>query len=108
MIQTIAERIGIVVRELRKGQGLTQQELADEIGTSFSYIGRVERGESNVTIETITKITNALNIEFFDFMSLGKKQENEVILAINALLLKQDEQSHKKALNILKEVFDEK
>ncbi|WP_246310820.1 helix-turn-helix domain-containing protein [Paenibacillus xylanilyticus] len=34
------------------------QSLADEIGSSFSFVDRVERGESNITIETITKNCN--------------------------------------------------
>ncbi|SDE03553.1 Helix-turn-helix [Paenibacillus sp. CF095] len=106
MNQTIAEQIGVIIRKLRTEQGLTQQALADEIGSSFSFVGRVERGESNVTLETIIKISNALKIEFFDLMSLGKKQDSEDILAIHALLLKRSEKEQRKALNILKEVFD--
>ncbi|MGW8444473.1 helix-turn-helix domain-containing protein [Paenibacillus sp. S33] len=106
-MQTIAEQIGAIIRTLRKEKGLTQQSLADEIDSSFSYIGRVERGESNVTIETIIKIAAALNIGFFELMSLGGKQDNETILALHALLLNKSEKEHRKALNILKEVFDE-
>lgn len=107
MNQTIAEQIGAIVRKLRTEQGLTQQAIADEIGSSFSFVGRVERGESNITIETIIKISNALNIEFFEFMSLGRRQDSEDIMAIHALLLKRSEKEQRKALNILKEVFDE-
>lgn len=106
-MQTIAEQIGAIIRTLRKEKGLTQQTLADEIGSSFSYIGRVERGEGNVTIETIIKIAAALNIGFFELMSLGGKQDNETILALHALFLNKSEKEHRKALNILKEVFDD-
>ncbi|MEK4061585.1 MULTISPECIES: helix-turn-helix domain-containing protein [Paenibacillus] len=107
MNQTIAEQIGAIVRKLRTEKSLTQQEIADEIGSSFSFVGRVERGESNITIETIIKISTALNIEFFELMNLGSKQESEDIMAIHALLLKRSAKEQKKALNILKEVFDE-
>lgn len=73
MEKSVAERLGIAIREIRKNQNLTQEELAEKIGSSFSYIGRLERGEGNFTIQTLEKITIALNIDFFDFISLGKK-----------------------------------
>jgi transcriptional regulator with XRE-family HTH domain len=108
MNQTIAEQIGSIIRKLRTEKGLTQQALAaDEIGSSFSFVGRVERGESNITLETIIKISSALNIEFFELMSLGRRQDSEDIMEIHALLLKRSEKEQRKALNILKEVFDE-
>lgn len=104
MDKSVAERLGIAIREIRKNQNLTQEELAEKIGSSFSYIGRLERGEGNFTVQTLEKITIALNIDFFDFMSLGK-QDNEIILEINSLLLQQDEDSQLKGLNIIKELY---
>ncbi|UNK19505.1 helix-turn-helix transcriptional regulator [Paenibacillus sp. N3/727] len=104
MKQSIAVRLGIVIREIRKSQNLTQEELAEKIGTSFSYIGRLERGEGNFTVQTLEKITNALNIDFFDFMSLGKR-DNEILLEINSLLMQQDEDNQLRGLNILKELY---
>ncbi|WP_246310812.1 hypothetical protein [Paenibacillus xylanilyticus] len=53
------------------------------------------------------KIATSLNIDFFELFSLGKRQDNEDIVAIHALLLKRSEKEQRKALNILKEVFDE-
>ncbi|APO42992.1 hypothetical protein BS614_02200 [Paenibacillus xylanexedens] len=64
MNQTMAVQIVAIIRKLRTEQRLTQQALADEIGSSFSFVGRVERGESNVTLETIIKIWNVLKLSF--------------------------------------------
>ena len=42
--------------------GLRQEALADRAGLHPTYIGQVERGEKNITVETLGKITAALEI----------------------------------------------
>ncbi len=49
------------VRELRKALGLSQLELAEKIGIDRSYMGFIERGERNVSLEVIAKIADALD-----------------------------------------------
>lgn len=49
---------------------MTQEDLADAIGVDRSYMGFVERGERNPTLDKIAKIAQALKIklsELFDF-----------------------------------------
>lgn len=63
-------KFGKRVQELRKERGLTQEDLADEVGVDRSYMGFVERGEKNATLDKIGKIAKALHIrlkELFDF-----------------------------------------
>jgi transcriptional regulator with XRE-family HTH domain len=48
------------VRELRKRKGYSQEELADKAGLHRTYIGSIERGEQNVSIDNIDKIAGAL------------------------------------------------
>lgn len=48
---------------LRLKRGLTQKELADKIGTSQSVIARIENGEQNLSLKTLTKIAYALEAE---------------------------------------------
>lgn len=45
---------------LRIARGLTQKDLAEKVGTSQSVIARIENGEQNITINTLNKLTNAL------------------------------------------------
>lgn len=62
--------LGNRVREIRIAQNLTQEDLGYKIGNSGKQIGRIERGEHNVTTCMIYSITKALEIslsEFYDF-----------------------------------------
>jgi UDP-N-acetylglucosamine 1-carboxyvinyltransferase len=53
--------IGTLIAQLREMRGITQAELAQAVGTSQSAIARIEKGEQNLTIEMISKISDALN-----------------------------------------------
>ena len=58
---------GKKVKELRKQKGLSQEALALLCDLDRSYIGGVERGERNIRLINIYKITLALNINIKDF-----------------------------------------
>ncbi|MBP5496755.1 MAG: helix-turn-helix transcriptional regulator [Bacteroidales bacterium] len=62
MKKSITYAFGIKVAELRKKQGLSQEELADKCGLHRTYIGFIERGEKSPTLNTVEKILNGLNI----------------------------------------------
>jgi transcriptional regulator with XRE-family HTH domain len=54
--------VGVRVRYFRKLKGLTQEELAEKAEVHYTYIGGIERGERNISLETFEKISNALNV----------------------------------------------
>ena len=56
----IRKRFGAVVRDYRKAQGYSQEAFADECGLHRTYIGAIERGERNVSIDNIARIAEAL------------------------------------------------
>ena len=58
----IAKTIGQRVRNYRLEKGLSQEKLAELSGCHATYIGQVERGEKNATLESIEKIASAMNI----------------------------------------------
>ncbi len=67
---TIQERFGNRVRQLRKAKGWSQERLADECRLHRTYIGGIERGERNVSLNNINVIAKAFDIslkELFDF-----------------------------------------
>jgi len=47
---------------MRNAKGLTQQKLADIAGLDYRYIGALERGERNFSIDTLEKVSFALDI----------------------------------------------
>ena len=49
-------RLGVLVSEARKQKGLTQEELAQKIGTTKSYISKIENDVKEVRLSTLQKI----------------------------------------------------
>jgi len=50
----------------RKARGLSQRALAQRAGLDRTYVGSVERGERNVSIDNIERLAEALGIELAD------------------------------------------
>jgi len=48
--------LGVKLRELRKENGLTQNQLAEKCGTTKSYISRIENNASDIRLSTIMRI----------------------------------------------------
>lgn len=65
---SLAFRLGVMLKEARKDANLTQEELAEKTGTKKSYISRIERGLSDIQVSTYYKLIEIglgkqLNIE---------------------------------------------
>ena len=58
---------GARLRVLRKTHNLTQLELAEKIGLSTNFIGMIERGERNTTIDNVFKLAKAFDITLEEF-----------------------------------------
>ena len=58
----IAKVVGQRIRNFRTAKGLSQEKLAELSGCHPTYIGQLERGEKNATIESIEKISVALGV----------------------------------------------
>jgi transcriptional regulator with XRE-family HTH domain len=73
----ILARFGARVRELRRGRGWTQAELAQKTGRQRTYIGDVERGERNITLLVIEDIARALGVPARDLFTSSQKEKDE-------------------------------
>lgn len=62
MTKKILRTFGKEVRRLRTKRGISQEELADICGLHRTYIGSVERGERNLSLLNIVKISRALGV----------------------------------------------
>jgi len=53
---SLAFRIGVMLKEARKEANITQEQLAEKTGTKKSYISRIEKGQSDIQISTYYKL----------------------------------------------------
>lgn len=60
---TIEQKFGLKVKELRMLEHISQEELAFRCQLSKNYVSDVERGRRNVSLRSIEKFANGLNIE---------------------------------------------
>jgi HTH-type transcriptional regulator/antitoxin HipB len=51
-----AFKLGVMLQELRKEQGLTQEQLAQKCGTTKTYISRIENNASDIRLSTLIRI----------------------------------------------------
>ena len=58
----ITIELGLRIRAIRKSRNLSQEQLAELCNLHPTYIGQLERGEKNATIESICKISNAFHM----------------------------------------------
>ncbi|ALS24359.1 helix-turn-helix domain-containing protein [Paenibacillus naphthalenovorans] len=85
---------GEQIRNIRKEKGMTQEALTNEWSFQYSYISDIERGERNISVETLEKIIGALDVvpaEIFNFTHATTDNEviekRMVIESIRALLV---------------------
>lgn len=53
---------GKILRKFRKKSGLTQEQLAEQLGISLKYISRIENGNNGIKTQTLIKYMNILKI----------------------------------------------
>ena len=73
----LTKRLGGRIRKLRKGRGLTQEQLAQEAGISDKYLSEVERGVSKVSVEVLDKVASGLNVELRDLLSIDLDEDRK-------------------------------
>lgn len=56
------------IRELRKARKLTQQQLAEKVGISYTHLGRIENGERGLDMEYIPAFAKALGVKPYEIL----------------------------------------
>jgi transcriptional regulator with XRE-family HTH domain len=104
--------VGSRIRSLRETGGLTQEELGEKAGLNYKYIGELERGDVNVSLDSLVKIAEALDVKIGDLFSKEKIPVQKVFVEIFpkeknlfSKLSHQDIQLIKKTLRILNRAF---
>jgi transcriptional regulator with XRE-family HTH domain len=63
MVGDLQKVVGRNLRARRQAKELSQEEFADAIGVHRTYLGDVERGERNISLQRLERIALELNIE---------------------------------------------
>ena len=61
-MRDIAKEVGELIRMHRKQKGISQESLAIKAHIDRSYMGRVERGEMNITLKVLWEISESLEV----------------------------------------------
>ncbi|ABY42074.1 MULTISPECIES: helix-turn-helix domain-containing protein [Bacillus cereus group] len=103
----LTTKLGERIRFLRKEKNLSQERLGELSGIHTNHIGAIERGEKNVTLESLAKVTKGLDItleELFRYLQPMDKLDD--LNTIMELLLSRTSEDHALVLHLIKNVFD--
>ncbi|MFX3634431.1 MAG: helix-turn-helix domain-containing protein [Candidatus Pristimantibacillus sp.] len=73
MDNSVLSLIGQRIRDLRKQNNLSQEQLGELAGFHFSYIGGLERGQKNITLLNLEKIAEALNVPLHEIFLYNRQ-----------------------------------
>ena len=101
----IAKIIGQRIRNYRTQKGLSQEKLAELAGCHPTYIGQLERGEKNATLESVEKIASAMDISLSElFDKLGKSGGDNIAAKCYDLVASKNEAEQKQLYKMLQEM----
>lgn len=103
----LTTKLGKRIRNYRLKLGFSQEQLAEKSYCHPTYIGQIERGEKNPTIESIEKITNALGIslsQLLEKIDFESHSENQIPEKCYELILSKNHTEQKSIYSILLEL----
>ena len=93
-----AGRLGERVRELRRGRGLTLEELAERSGVSRAMISKVERGEKNPTLVVAAKLAEGLGVTLSQLAGMEERREVVVVPRERRMVMRDPETGFERQL----------
>ena len=112
-MDSLVKLVGINIKEIRKSKKLTQEELAENCGLQTSYLAGVERGDRNITLQTLQKILLGLEevpVNIFNFEGLNIDQQylekKELIMMLLNLIENKSESEIRLIMNVSSEIFN--
>lgn len=104
-MEDIKIKFGERIRKLRNEIGISQEELSFRSGISQTYVGQLERGLKNPSLEIIEKIANGFDVDLsFLFYNLNNNKDghSEVFEQISALLKPMSDEKLKNISQIIR------
>ncbi len=107
-MKDLAKIVGQRIRNYRTKLGFSQEKLAELAGCHPTYIGQLERGEKNATLESIEKIASSLNVSLSKLLENlgGEKCDSQPNLPLECyeFLLAKSQEDQERIMRILKEM----
>lgn len=103
----ISKHIGNRIRNYRMQLGYSQERLAEISGCHPTYIGQVERGEKNPTLESIEKIASALRVsmsKLFENLDVDDNNERNIPLECYEFMLTKSKTEQEQIYKIILEM----
>jgi transcriptional regulator with XRE-family HTH domain len=66
----VLKRIGLKIRELRKGKKISLLEFSDKLEIEYNNLIRIEKGRTNMTIGTLLKISEILEVSLSELVNI--------------------------------------
>lgn len=98
--------LGKRIREERLKLRLTQEQLAESIDISNSYMGQIERGDRSLTLDTLVNLVNRLAVTVDYLLQENVNTDNNTYISqFNQLMDGRDSKERQMALDVLKIMF---
>src|ERR687890_2633751 len=91
-------RLGDHVRKLRRGRGLTLEELAGRSGVSRAMISKLERGEKNPTLVVAAKLAEGLGVTLSRLAGMEERREIVVVQRERRMVMRYPETGFERQL----------
>jgi transcriptional regulator with XRE-family HTH domain len=109
-MKSVHSQIGNRIRQYRRRAGLSQEKLALNAGLTVSFLGDVERGVKNASLESLEKLLGAMGItvlEFFDYETEIKPFKDCTALERLSLLLQgRDSTEVEMVYSVVKQILE--
>ncbi len=98
--------LGKRIRTLRRKYDYSQEQLAEKANISGKYLGEIERGQANISIDVLDKISTGLEIKVSDFLDFEHELGPKALMTkISALIKSADDNSLQLIFRIIKAIL---
>ncbi len=104
-MSNVLEKIGKHIKDLRNGKNLSQQALAELAGMSYKYLGEIERGQVNLSVEILIKIAQALQVNAGDLLNDIIDDETKTMAKVKSLFSELSKKDSDAAIEILQAFY---
>ena len=98
--------LGKRIRYLRRSKDFSQEQLAEKANISSKYLGEIERGKANLTIDVAEQLSKALNIEISSLVDYQHEMDTKSLKNnINMLIRNASDDDLKTVYRVLKSIL---